>query len=110
MKTKTIFFILFGIWMVDIFITFIALNYFGMIEVNPRLNYFFSFGILGWIFAILIVADVLAIFSYSLEKAHDWFLNKYDSKRLAILIPISGVSVWVILMSWTIIHNLRLIL
>jgi len=77
MTKKKVFFMLFGIWLVDLITTIICLTKFKdlLIEGNPRANFMFSFGVLGWVawgvlvFAILYgFVELAFLFKRIIEK------------------------------------------
>lgn len=111
MKTKTIFFWLFGIWSIDLILTFIALNLLnGFYEVNKISAFFFSFGWYGWITHIFLACLFFFVYSFGINKSYSWSLEKWGKKPLISFIPLSGIITFFILESFVIINNLKLIL
>jgi len=77
MKTKKIFAILFGIWLVDFILTFVALNFLGFYELNSIARFFYDKGLYGFGLFFVINFFGIMMFSFLFHKAS---YNKYNSK------------------------------
>ena len=70
MKLSNIFFILIGVWTIDFLVTIIALNYYGLSEFNKISNFFYGYGVIGYMIVFVFTCIVLfglslAIWKYS---------------------------------------------
>jgi len=100
MKLQHIFFIIMGVWTIDFLITIIALNYFGLSEFNKISNYFYSYGIMGYIVVFIFACFILWILSWVIWKYSNYKSNK-DSKYI-VFIPL---GLFVLIEIIVIIHN-----
>jgi hypothetical protein len=114
-KLRHIFYVLAGIWTVDLISTFIALNFFHgyFIESNPFQAQFFALGWYGWflsifvtysiIFVLTIVIGILGIPIKKIEERKN--VKGYYNFYLAYLAGIfSAIEIT------TVISNVRLLL
>jgi choline-glycine betaine transporter len=112
-KLRYIFYIFLGVWGIDLLTTFIALNFFNLVEANPIVSQLFSLGWYGWFISIFMTVFLL----FFLTCIIGWFgkiIIKYEKKErdyryynfyLAYVCGIfSGFEITVI------INNIRLIL
>lgn len=110
MKTKNIFFILFGIWIIDFLTTIISLNFLnGFQESNLISNYLYSLGFKGYLLFFLMALIFIFILSFFLLKIYSYLEKKWDKKR-AFLIIIIPIVIFVLLELYCIINNIVLML
>ena len=119
MKFKTIFLIFASLLVIDLSLTFFALNFLtGIEEANPLASFFFSnFGLLGYVFVLFL--GILFLFSYAKlldnlpllmkmikritrEKTRE---NEKDINKIKIF----GFTFWLLLEFYVIINNIFMI-
>ena len=105
MRLSNIFFILAGIWTIDFFITILALNYFGLYEMNIISSKLYSMGIFGYMLVFILNYLFLFGISYVIYYLSKKESNKY--KKLNLYLPL---SIFVFIEVIVIIHNLLLCL
>ena len=92
MKTKTIFFILTSILVLDIITTYIGLKLPNSYEYNPIARELFKFGVMGWITAFMVQTTFIAFFSYIVGNAQEMIeisakLNRKKKSRFKLKDP-----------------------
>ena len=100
MRLSNIFFILAGIWTIDFFITILALNYFGLYEMNIISSKLYTLGVIGYILTFVLNCLFLFGISYIIHYISKKESNKY--KKLNIYLPL---SIFVVIEVIVIIHN-----
>lgn len=102
MKTKKIFKILFGVWLIDFVLTFVALNFFsGFVETSPVARFFFSYGLYG--FGFFLIINFIGVLGMSF-LLHELSYNKYNSKPKFTLFV--GFLTFFLIQSYIIINNI----
>lgn len=105
MKTRIIFFLMFGIWFIDYLTTFIALNFFeGFYESNLLMAVIYSWGGLGWILSPLVVFVVLLLFAQLVSIAS--FYCNQKSYGSGFFLAYSSIGAFFILETAIIINNI----
>ena len=100
MKLSDIFIVLAGVWTIDFLVTIIALNYCGLSEFNKISNYFYSYGVVGYMISFVFNCIILFLLSWAIWKYSNYKSNK-DSKYI-VFIPI---GLFVLIEIIVIIHN-----
>ena len=110
MKIKTIFLIIFSVWTLDFFTTFIALNFLeGFYESNPIPAYFFGIGWYGWIFIFILNTIGLFLVSLFVYKTSD-ITSRLRNDGEAFFMSYCFVGTFVILEGFVIFNNIYLML
>ena len=105
MKIRNIFKILAGVWCIDFILTVILINFYvGMIESNPIPRFFYERGFWGFFMFFWITMILLALFSFFLK----WISNRKVVKNPE-MVQIVGILTFVVLESYCIINNVRLL-
>lgn len=107
-KIKKIFLIMYGVWLLDFLLTFIALNFLdNFYEVNPFASFFYSHW-WGWLIFPLIAMSIILGYSYLLKGTNIYMKNELNKQ---INFPINfGVLIFVIPEIVVIFHNLILMI
>lgn len=104
MKTSSIFLFLVSIWSIDFLTTIIALTNDNLFEANFIANWFFNFGLIGFI-AFFIVTCFILFFSSALI----FKLSNYKNNIHFEFIQAIPITVFWVLEIQTILNNVRLI-
>lgn len=110
MKKRTLFFILFGVWLIDYTLTFIALNFVeGLHETNKIMAFFYNLPLfIGWVLSPILTGLVIfgfltfLIWITGFVKTKD---NKLTIKQRKIVLLI-GIFGFIIMEGYAILNNL----
>lgn len=104
MKTSSIFHLLISVWSIDFFTTIIALRSDHLFESNFIANYFFSFGLLGYMAFFIVTSIILFLASVLIFK-----LSNYRNNTHSEFIQAVAITIFYILEVQTILNNVRLL-
>ncbi len=86
----------------------------GAEEANPIGAFFFSFGNIGYIYALIFGGIVVFAMLSLLVKLCNWIYEKREKKKMSnkfkILIYYLFTSILILLESWVIWHNIKIII
>ena len=109
-KTKDLFYIFFSVWCIDFITTVLALNlkvFEGKLtEGNPIANWFFSFGLIGWITAFLFSFSLIFLLCFLGTK----LINSLKNEKLKVLSFMLFFSLFVLFEFIAILNNIILML
>ena len=109
-KAKDLFYIFFSIWCVDFLTTILALNlsmFEGKFyEMNPLSNWFFSFGLIGWIGAFVFSFITISLLCFLETK----LINRVRNENMRFNLYILLIFLFVLFEGNVIVNNINLML
>ena len=79
MKLKTILLPMLAIWYIDLISTIIGLSV-GLTEGNPKADYFFNLGQIGWAYWLIIGTFLITILALIIYQTNKYIIKKNKKK------------------------------